>query len=191
MRNIIKYYFAPVTPEAFLIGKIADGKHKTREAVLTALMSLLAALLQSAGGFFPGIGYPVSMMATAPILICTSQSPFMGARAYLLTNLLLFLIQPTEIPIFAGTSGVLGIGLGIAFLYCRRRILMVVLNALLLLGGILILIFLVGIPVLGPEMASKWNVKEFLLVFLSAAFYCLFWVEFGMFLVVRIKRSIS
>ncbi|WNC12957.1 hypothetical protein [Brevibacillus brevis] len=191
MRNIIHYCFAPIAPDALLIGKVVDGRQKTGRLVLTALMSVLAALLQSAGGFFPGIGYPLSMLSTAPILICTIHSPFMGGKAFLLTNLLLLLIQPTEIPIFAGTTGVLGIGLGMAFLYCRRRILMAAFNALLLLGGIAVLTFLVGIPVLGPEMASAWSLRQFLLVYASALLYCLFWVEIGMFLVGRIKRSIG
>ncbi|MBJ3791298.1 hypothetical protein I8J38_22345, partial [Bacillus sp. OA1] len=64
--------------------------------VITALMSTLATMLQSAGGFMPGIGYLISFLATLPIFLVTSLSIRQGILSYILTILLLFIIQPSR-----------------------------------------------------------------------------------------------
>ena len=71
-----------------------------RKLMFMALMAALSAILQSAGGFLPGIGYFFSAFATLPILLGTLISVRSGISTYLLTICLLLLIEPTELAIF-------------------------------------------------------------------------------------------
>lgn len=63
----------------------------------------------------PGIGYLISFLATLPIFLVTSLSIRQGILSYILTILLLFIIQPSELIIFPFTTGLLGIAIGVAF----------------------------------------------------------------------------
>ena len=61
----------------------------------------MAAILQAAGGFLPGIGYFISPFATLPILIGAMFSLQMGVMSYFLTILLLFILFPSELSHFS------------------------------------------------------------------------------------------
>ncbi|WP_244943827.1 hypothetical protein [Siminovitchia fortis] len=56
----------------------------TNRLVLVAIFSGLAAVFQSVGALFPGIGYFVSPLATAPIIFCSIFSVRLGFLSYLL-----------------------------------------------------------------------------------------------------------
>ncbi|MBA9027457.1 hypothetical protein [Peribacillus huizhouensis] len=90
---------------------------KTKRLVLSSLFACLAALFQSAGGFFPGIGYFISPLATAPILFCSMLSIPLGSISYFLTIGLLLILQPSELIIFPFTTGLLGIATGASFYF--------------------------------------------------------------------------
>lgn len=93
---------------------------KTKQLVSGAIFASLAALFQSAGGFLPGIGMFISPLSTAPILFCFVLSLPLGFITYILTNLLLLIIQPSELIIFPFTTGILGIGIGAAFYFLKE-----------------------------------------------------------------------
>lgn len=93
---------------------------KTKQLVSGALFASLAALFQSAGGFLRGIGVFISPFSTAPILFCFILSLPLGFITYILTNLLLLIIQPSELIIFPFTTGILGMGIGAAFYFFKR-----------------------------------------------------------------------
>ncbi|WP_052947327.1 hypothetical protein [Aneurinibacillus tyrosinisolvens] len=87
-----------------------------RGVVFTSLLALLAAVLQSMGNFFPGIGYVLSALSTMPIvLLCCMLSIRYGCLGYLAAFFLLLIIQRGEAFVFPFTTGLLGIGLGSAF----------------------------------------------------------------------------
>ena len=65
---------------------------KAKRLVLGSLLACMAAVLQVAGGFLPGIGYFISVFATLPILIGAMFSLRMGVMSYFLTILLLFIL---------------------------------------------------------------------------------------------------
>ncbi|GLB61843.1 hypothetical protein NCCP133_39720 [Cytobacillus sp. NCCP-133] len=79
----------------------------------------MAAILQAAGGYFPGIGYFFSPLATAPVLLCSMFSIPFGAMSYFLTMMLLFILQPTELIVFPFTTGLLGLGIGASFSFFK------------------------------------------------------------------------
>src|SRR5690606_21054319 len=93
---------------------------RTRKLILASIFACLAAIFQSAGGYLPGIGYLISPLATAPILLCSLLSIPYGFMSYLLTIMLLVILQPTELIIFPFTTGILGLGIGASFHFFRK-----------------------------------------------------------------------
>src|SRR5690625_3493255 len=103
----------PVSPEPKEIYQHAlVNWSPTKKLVFTALMAALAAILQSAGGYLPGIGFFISPFTTLPILLGVLVSIRYGIFSYLLAAGLLLIIEPSELFIYPFTTGVLGIALG-------------------------------------------------------------------------------
>src|SRR5690625_2114104 len=158
--------------------------------VLVSIFACIAAILQSAGGFLPGVGYLISPLATAPILLCAMFSLLAGASSYILTIMLLVVIQPTELIIFPFTTGLLGLGIGAAFHFCRKRISIVAAGCVLLASGIMSLLFILGFPILGPVSADSFSFLTAGGILLFSFFYSWLWVEMDLHIFKRIKRMI-
>lgn len=152
---------------------------RTKRLVIGAIFASLAAVFQSAGGFLPGIGYFISPLATAPILFYSMLSLPLGGMAFLLTNLLLLILQPSELMIFPFTTGLLGLGMGIAFRFFTTRWAVSAVGSLVLTLGISSLLFIIKFPVLGPGIAgsfSLWTAGGILLF----SYVCSWiWMELG------------
>ncbi|MGE8080827.1 hypothetical protein [Peribacillus loiseleuriae] len=164
---------------------------KTKRLVLGSLFASLAALFQSAGGLFPGIGYFISPLATAPILFCSMLSIPLGCISYILTTVLLLILQPSELIIFPFTTGLLGIGTGAAFFIFNNRISIVVSGATLLTVGISILLYGFKFPVLGPTVTHNFSFLTLGFIFLFSNFYNWTWVEISLAIFKRVKAIIS
>lgn len=82
--------------------------------ILGSILACMATILQAAG-FLPGIGYFISPLATALILLCSMFSLPFEAISCFLTIMLLFILQPTELIVFPFTTGLLGLGIGASF----------------------------------------------------------------------------
>ncbi|WP_316568728.1 hypothetical protein [Neobacillus sp. YIM B06451] len=155
--------------------------------VFGALLAGIAAVLQSAGGFFPGIGYVVSPFATAPILLCFIVSPWTGTLSYLITCLLLVVLQPSELFVFPFTTGLLGAGLGTAFTIGKRKLAIICSGAVSLAAGILILLYVFRFPVLGPMASSSFSITATGGILLFSFLYAWLWVEAVLFFFKKIK----
>ncbi|WP_342433234.1 hypothetical protein [Neobacillus sp. FSL H8-0543] len=164
---------------------------KTKRLVLCAVFACLAAVFQAAGGFLPGVGYFLSPLATAPILFCTMISLPLGFASYVLTNLLLFILQPTELIIFPFTTGLLGLGTGAAYFFFKKRLSIIASGAILLTLGILTLLFGLNFPVLGPAVSGSFSFLAAGSIFLFAFLYNLIWVEISLLLFKRLRRIIT
>lgn len=159
----------------------------SKKMMFTTLMASLAAVFQSAGGFLPGIGYLISPLTTAPILLATLISLRWGTLSYLLTICLLFLIQPSELIIFPFTTGILGIVLGWVLRTQTSRWLGSLMCGTTLFVGICIPLYGLGFPVFGPGISSfKWS--TILIIFGFSILYSWLWLEFGLGIVRRLKR---
>ncbi|WP_197282625.1 hypothetical protein [Bacillus sp. FJAT-18017] len=139
--------------------------------ILTAVLSLIAAIFQSAGGYMPGIGFFVSAMATLPLFLATVVSVRQGFLSYLVTILLLLVIQPSELLIFTFTTGLLGWAIGFCFRKLKIRFLVVSLAGATLFMGIFTLLFIFHFPVLGPGVGTSFQFGPLLLVAIFSFLY--------------------
>lgn len=177
------------------VGGTAKGIHDTiieswvpvKQLVSTAFLAAISALLQSAGGFLPGIGYVISPFSTAPIALAFLISLRFGFLSYLISCLVLLIIQPSELVVFPFTTGLLGVGLGIGFRFLTQRITLILAGALPLLLGMTFLLYVLNFPLLGPNISTSFNIVSYFILIVFSLGYALLWVE-GMCLLLKWLR---
>ena len=184
------YFLKPISDQVRLIQKIFNKNKKTMKLILVSILASIAAILQAAGGFFPGIGYFFSPLATAPILLCSMFSIPFGVMSYFLTIILLFILQPTELLVFPFTTGLLGLGIGASFSFFRRRLSIIVAGSILLMLGIMSLIYIFHFPVFGPAVDDFFSFLKIGSIFLFTFLYSWLWIEMALIIFKRIKMMI-
>lgn len=155
--------------------------------ILVSIFTCIAAILQAAGGLLPGIGYLLSPLATAPILLCSVFSIPFGVMSYSLTIMLLLILQPSELIIFPFTTGLLGLGIGASFSFFRKRLSIIAAGAILLMLGIMGLLFIFHFPVLGPAVSASFSFLTAGGIFLFVFLYSWLWVEMALIIIKRLK----
>lgn len=163
----------------------------THRMVLVAIFSGLAAVFQSAGALFPGIGYFISPLTTAPIIFCTILSARLGFLSYLLTILLLLFSQPSELIVFPFTTGLLGLSIGIGVLICKKQTTLNIMACSSLSLGILAVLYALKFPLLGPAVSTAPKLSTIAGIFLFSGVYCWIWVQASRFLIKRINRIMA
>ncbi|WP_226037450.1 hypothetical protein [Aquibacillus saliphilus] len=169
-------------------GVTTDHYTNTIKLVLGSVLGAIAALFQAAG-LFTGIGYLFSMLATGPIVLATILSIRIGFITYLLTTLLLVIIQPTEVVVFLFTTGLLGVGLGVGFKLLKRRLLVAITGAVSLALGMMILLYLLDFPVLGPSVTGEPSISIMLGIFSFCLIYSWIWMHVTLFFIGKIDRN--
>lgn len=165
-------------------------KHsRAKKLALGSFLACIAAVLQMAGGFFPGIGYLISPFATLPILIGAMLSIQTGMMSYFLTIFLLFILFPSELVIFPFTTGLLGIGIGIAFFLFKKRFSIILVGAILLTAGMMSLLYVVRFPVLGPTVSNSISFFAVGGIFLCSFLYSWLWVEVAILFFRKLRPS--
>ncbi|MBS4206910.1 hypothetical protein [Bacillus sp. FJAT-50079] len=159
----------------------------TNKFVIVATLSGLSAIFQAAGGLLPGVGFFISPLATAPIILCSIVSFRYGFISYLLSILLLLILQPAELIIFPFTTGLLGIGLGAAFLKYKKRLSIVISGCLVLVMGISTVLYVFKFPLLGPAASTSFTTLTALGIILFSTLYSWIWVEISSACFKRIK----
>lgn len=167
-----KYLYNDLTNDTL---KYYEAYSKTTRLVIGAMLATLAAIFQSAG-VFSGIGYTLSVLTTLPIVVSTIISIKNGLLTYLLTIFLLTIIQPSELFVFPFTTGLLGLSLGIGLRYFKNRLVVVSIGSLSLSVGILILLYGIKFPILGPAVSSTIDGVIMLYIVLFTFFYSLIWM---------------
>ncbi|MEY2193578.1 hypothetical protein AB7942_12690 [Neobacillus sp. BF23-41] len=185
------YLFKSISDDIPLAQLVFKQNSKAKRLVLAALFASISAVLQAAGGFLPGIGYFISPFATAPILFCSILSLPLGAMSYFLTNLLLLILQPSELIIFPFTTGLLGLGTGIAFNFLKKRISIVAFGATFLTIGMINLLYVFKFPVLGPTVSGSFSILTTGSIFLFSFFYNWIWVVIGLTFLKRFKKFLT
>lgn len=160
---------------------------KVKRMVYTAFLSSFSAIFQASGGFFPGIGYLISPLATAPILLCTIFSPVLGFFSYLLTILLLLILQPSELFVFPFTTGLLGMAIGVAIHQLRSNWVIISYGAISLIAGICFLLYVLKFPVLGPTISHSISIPVIGGILLFSLVYSLVWLFISKLLVKKFK----
>ena len=181
-------YFLKSNSDDVQLTQLKFRKHsKAKRLVLGSFLACMAAVLQAAGGFLPGVGYFISPFATLPILIGAMFSLQMGVMSYFLTILLLFILFPSELVVFPFTTGLLGIGIGAAFSFFKKRLSLISVGAVLLTIGIMSLLYIFHFPVLGPTVSDSFSFLTTGSIFLFSFVYNWFWVEMALFFFKRLK----
>ena len=183
--------FKPVFGEINLFQKTFDNYNKTMKLVLVSIFACMAAILQSAGGFLPGIGYLISPLATAPILLCTVFSIPFGVMAYVVTIMLLVVIQPTELIIFPFTTGLLALGIGAALHFLKVRLNIIIAGAIALTLGIVAVLYIFQFPILGPVASSSFSLLTTGSILLFSLFYSWLWVEISLKIIKRLNKILA
>ncbi|MFC0562493.1 hypothetical protein [Halalkalibacter alkalisediminis] len=184
------YFFKPISDEVRLSQIIFNKHKKTMKLILGSIFACIATILQAAGGFIPGMGYFISPLATAPILLCSMLSIPFGVKSYFMTIMLLLILQPTELIVFPFTTGLLGLGIGASFSFFRKRLSIIATGTILLMLGIMSLIFIFHFPILGPAVSDSFSFLTTICIFLFAFLYSWLWVEIALFIFRRIKMII-
>jgi hypothetical protein len=171
-------------------GITTDHYSATIKLVFGSLLGAIAALLQAAG-LFSGIGYVLSMLATGPIIIATIMSIRVGLLTYVLTALLLLVIQPTEVLVFLFTTGILGIGLGTGFKVLKRKLFVTAAGALTLAMGIASLLYLFQFPILGSSLTGQLNMSVTAGILAFCLLYSWIWMRVSLFAMHRFEKQYS
>ncbi|MET3196080.1 hypothetical protein [Bacillus sp. OAE603] len=181
------YFFRDISNEVRVF-QLMFHQHKTMmKFMIVSMFACIAAILQSAGGYLPGIGLFLSPLATAPILLCSMFSISSGIKCYFLTILLLCILQPTELMVFPFTTGLLGLGIGSSFCFFKKRVNIIATGAILLFLGIMSLLYAFQFPVLGPGVSDSISIFKTGGIFLFTLLYSWMWVEIGLIIFFRIK----
>jgi hypothetical protein len=184
------YFFKSISDEVRTVHLAFIRHSKTKRLILGSIFACLAAIFQASGGIFPVVGYFISPLATAPILFCSILSIRFGLMSYLLTNLLLLILQPSELIVFPFTTGLLGISTGAAFYIFKKRLSIILCGAFVLTSGILGLLYIFQFPVLGPGVPGSFSFLTVGGIFLFAFFYNWIWVELALAFYKRVKKII-
>lgn len=185
------YFFKPISDNVRFT-QLEFRKHtKAKRLVLGSFLVCMATILQAAGGFLPGIGYFISPFATLPILIGAILSLQIGVMSYFLTILLLFILFPSELVIFPFTTGLIGIGIGAAFSFFKKRLIIISIGAILLTIGIMSLLYVFHFPVLGPAVSNSFSFLTAGSIFLFSFFYNWLWVEIALFFLKKLETFIT
>ncbi|WP_249276127.1 hypothetical protein, partial [Priestia aryabhattai] len=140
--------------------------------------------------FITFLGMFISPLSTAPILFCFVLSLPLGFITYILTNLLLLIIQPSELIIFPFTTGILGIGIGAAFYFFKKRLYIIISGATSLTVGIITLLCVFKFPVLGPVISNNFSLCTTGLIFVFTFLYSWIWVELSLAYFKKLKTFI-
>ncbi|MFF2450041.1 hypothetical protein ACFVSW_23650 [Neobacillus sp. NPDC058068] len=146
----------------------------TRKLVLGSVLAAIAAVLQSAG-VFVGFGYAFSILATLPIVLSAMISLRIGIMSYVITILLLAILQPSELFVFPFTTGLLGITLGAAFKWRNHWVMISFVGGIGLTVGIMILLYGLQFPVLGPSVSHTFDFKIAAVILLFSCIYSSIW----------------
>jgi len=175
------YFFKSIADDIQLAQLEFRKQTKARRLVIGSLLACMAAIFQSAGDLLPGIGYFISPFATLPILIGAMQSLRNGVMSYFLTILLLFILFPSELIVFPFTTGLLGIGIGAAFSFFKKRLSIISIGAILLTLGIMCLLYIFHFPVLGRIGTDSVSFLTAGGIAIFSFLYSWLWAELGLF----------
>jgi len=165
------------------------GYQRTTKMIVGSLLGASTAILQSAG-LIGGFGFAFSMMATGPIVLAAIISARFGLLTYIVTALLLLMLQPSEVLVFLFTTGLLGISLGLAFKWTKRKVSVTLAGGFALTTGILLLLLLFRFPILGPSLSSNITAPTILAITGFSILYSWGWMKISIVLMKQLTKRV-
>ena len=178
--RLAKYWSKPISVDMRSIkSNINTSGSKIKRIIAAAMLSAVAAIMQSAGAL-GGPGFVISALVTLPVATAALLSVYSGFMAYAVTLCLLLILQPSELIIFPFTTGLLGLGIGFAFLIFKKRAAVTAFSAFSLTMGISVLLYIFRFPVLGPSVSKEFNIVTVAVIYAFSFLYSWLWVEISM-----------
>jgi hypothetical protein len=162
----------------------------TKKLVFGALLASFATILQSAG-ILGGLGYLFSALSTLPILIATIISLQLGFLSYIVAFVMISIIQPSELFAYPFTTGLLGLSMGFAFRFFKNGFLVAIFSGITLTLGILVLLYIIQFPILGPSVTSNVDINIVMMIVLFSIIYSWIWIKGLISIVKKIDRTIG
>lgn len=181
------YFFRSISYDVLHAQLEFHRQSRTKKLMIGSVLASMATIFQAAGGYLPGIGYMISPFATLPILICAMFSLPIGVMSFFLSIILLFILQPGELLVFSFTTGLLALGLGAGFSFFYQRIWVICTGAVTLFIGIMILLYVLHFPILGPAVPKSFSLLIPGGISLFAFLYSMIWGEIALIFFKRIK----
>ena len=151
-------------------------------------MVTLAVVFQSAPVLLPVAGLAISPLATLPIALAAIQSKPYGVVSWLAAAFILFIIFPQESAIFACSTGLLGLFLGMR--YSKKIYISVIPASFALFVGILALVYVFQINLFGdltPQSLSLATALAFLAFSMLYACICAWALRLAVAFLIKIK----
>ena len=157
----------------------------SRWITISSLLAVIAALFQLAPIFLPVVGMALSPLSSIPMVISVLMFADKAAATFLITAALLFLFNVEEAIIFLLATGPLGLAAATAAISRGSSLKKGLLPASLLSFGILLLVFLIGLPGL-TSLVSVLNAGALLAIAAFSYLYSLLFMGITRFLQQRI-----
>lgn len=158
----------------------------SKRITLAGLLTAIAVILHGAPVFLPVVGLALSPLSSVPIIIGALLFADRVLPMFLAVTALLFLVNVQEAIIFLLATGPLGLAAALvavpAIPFWRKSLV----STLLLTCGILLLIFLVGLPGL-QNIVSSLNIAIFLAIILFSFLYSSLFMGIALFVQKRMS----
>ena len=135
-----------------------------------AIFTSIAAMIELAAAFSGEVLVMVTVFTTLPIYLTCRMDKAAGLLSYLSILLMLLIFSPHQSIFFAFLNGLLGLALGITGNIFNKNILSIIISAFALACGILIIIFVFGIPIFDMALPEDTWVKVLAVLLFSIAY---------------------
>lgn len=119
-----------------------------------------------------------TILSALPIFILARINPKVGFIGFIVSTLLILIFNVHEGIFFLATNGLIGYSLGACSYYIKNKWLISLLSGVILLLGLSIINYIIGIPVFGIDIPGNFTIEIFSM-FLFSYFYCYIYLLFA------------
>lgn len=154
-------------------------------------MAALAAAFQLGPIYLPYVGLLLAMLSCLPIAVQAYRFPRTAVICAVAATVVILTIATQEAIVFGCSAAPFGLGLGYATRWGWRGWQAALGAAVPLLGGILVMAYLIGLAPLGPELKAVGAVGELGIYVGFALLYSSLWTWFFRLLTRRLQPTMS
>lgn len=144
---------------------------RTKTIIIGALMAAIAAIFQSLPVLFTEVFVLLTILSAIPIYISSRVSPLSGILSYIVAGTLIFFISTHEGLFFLCTNGVVGLSLGLCRYYKLRKLIIIIVSAVIMTVTLCIMNYGIGISIFGAALPGPLII-QLLIILAFSAVYC-------------------